>query len=57
MKVKCPGCRAEPRMTGAREGADGTHLFYKCVYRGCRYYGQQVGERVLPKEGGEENKD
>lgn len=57
MKVKCPGCRAEPRMVGVKEGSDGTHLIYKCFYRGCRYYGREIAEKVLPKEGGEANQD
>ena len=57
MKVRCPGCRAEPRMTSVSEAGDGTHLQFKCVNRHCRYCGRQVAEKVLPKEGGENNKD
>ena len=57
MKVRCPGCRAEPRMVGVSEAGDGTHLQFKCVNRHCRYCGRQVAEKVLPKEGGEDNKD
>lgn len=51
--IKCPGCRAEPRMVGVAEKEDGTHLYYKCVNRRCRFCGQPVAEKVLPKEGGE----
>lgn len=50
MKVRCPGCRAEPRMVGTVEGRDSMTKKYRCFYKGCRFYGKVVAEKTCERK-------